>query len=120
MIVAVTSLGNDLESPIDSRFGRAKTIIIYNTDDNSFETCENNVNLNAAQGAGIQTAQLIVESKAEVLLTGNLGPKAFKVLAAGNVTPYTVDASSVQEAIELFKQNKLEIATAPNVEGHWI
>jgi len=74
---------------MDARFGRAKFIMIYDTSDLSFKVHDNNVNLNAAQGAGIQTAQNIVELGATVLITGNCGPKAFKVLEAGGVKIYT-------------------------------
>ncbi len=119
MIIALTAKGNDLDSGLDVRFGRASTIVLFNKDDGSIDTLENTVNLNAAQGAGIQTAQRISETKATVVITGNVGPKAFKVLEAAGIKTYTSNASTIKEAIEQFDRGELNIATGPNVEGHW-
>lgn len=119
MILAITSTGKDLTSGIDQRFGRAKYIILYNTDDSSFECHDNNLNLNAPQGAGIQTAQNIVDKGANVVITGNLGPKAFMVLNTANVKAFGSKDATVNDAIQSYKNNKLTELTNPNVQGHW-
>ncbi|VFN03450.1 MAG: Dinitrogenase iron-molybdenum cofactor [Candidatus Kentron sp. G] len=74
---------------------------------------------NAPQGAGIQTAQHVVDRGARVLITGNLGPKAFKVLHAAGVAVFTSNASSAQKAIDEYKNNQLSQLPGPNVQGHW-
>lgn len=119
MIIAITSMGKDLKSGVDQRFGRAKYIILYNTEDSTFECHDNNLNFNAPQGAGIQTAQNIVDKGANIIITGNLGPKAFMVLSAANVNAFGSKDSTVEEAINSYKNNKLTELTNPNVEGHW-
>lgn len=119
MIIGITSMGTDLSFGLDQRFGRAKYIIIYNTEDSTFECHDNKLNLNAAQGAGIQTAQNIVEKGAEVILTGSLGPKAFRVLSTANVKAYVSKDATVEQAVQSYKDNKLTELTDPNVEGHW-
>jgi len=119
MILAITSTGKDLKSGMDQRFGRAKYIIIYNSDDSSFECHDNNLNLNAAQGAGIQTAQNVVDKGANVVITGNLGPKAFRVLNTASIKAFGSKDSTVEEAIKSYNNNKLIELTNPNVEGHW-
>ena len=119
MIAAIPTTGEEINSQLDLRFGRAKYILLYNTEDKTVRTIQNQVNLNAAQGAGIQTAQTIVDANADVLITGNLGPKAFRVLDAGGIKSYLSSASSAEVAINDYEQDKLELATAPNVEGHW-
>lgn len=119
MIIAITATGTDMSSSIDPRFGRAHVIISYDTDSKTFKVNTNEVNLNAAQGAGIQTAQFVAELNTDILITGNLGPKAFKVLDAAGIKAYTSKASNIQEAIDLLAENKLDKLSNPNVEGHW-
>lgn len=120
MIVAITSTGKDLKSGVDQRFGRAKYIILYDTDDSTFGCHDNNLNLNASQGAGIQTAQNVVDKGANIVITGNLGPKAFMVLSTANIKAFGSKDLTVEEAIQSYRDNKLTELTNPNVEGHWI
>lgn len=120
MKIAITAQGQDLASQMDPRFGRAKWLIIVDTETGVFETHNNDVNLNAAQGAGIQTGQNIANLGAEAVITGNLGPNAFKTLKAAGIKTFLSKASTVQEALELFKEGKLERISEPSVEGHWV
>lgn len=119
MKIAVSAKGNSLESEIDPRFGRAGSFILVDPETMSFEVVENRQNLHLSQGAGIQAAQTIVEQGANVLLTGNCGPKAFRVLKATGVKVAVGISGSVKEAIDQFKQGRIDYAEAPNVEGHW-
>ena len=119
MIIAVSSEGNNLESKVDARFGRASSFVIINTDSDSVSNIANTQNLNAQQGAGIQAAKHILNAEADVLLTGHVGPKAFKVLSQGDVKVYTGVQGTVKEAIEALNNNKLQLAKEADVEGHW-
>ena len=47
----------DLTSKVDPRFGRAKYFIIYDTETKEMEVVGNEQNFQAAQGAGVQSAQ---------------------------------------------------------------
>ena len=120
MKIAISSSGLNMESPVDPRFGRAKQFILFDPDRGSFEVIDNKINQNAAQGAGIQSAQQIVNSGADILITGNCGPKAFKVLSAAAVKVYTCQDKSVMEAVALFRAGKLVESSSPSVEGHWL
>lgn len=119
MKVALTASGEKLESPLDSRFGRASKFILYDLDHNTFEVVENLQNLNAAQGAGIQAAETVARLGAEALVTGHCGPKAFRVLLAAGIKIYHTDASTVAEALEQYRAGKLSEAKSADVEGHW-
>jgi predicted Fe-Mo cluster-binding NifX family protein len=119
MKIAFSTSGSDLNAPLDSRFGRAPKFLVYDLDNASFEVIDNQQNLNAAQGAGIQSAETVVRSGAKALLSGHCGPKAFRVLAAAGVKVYTSDAATVAEALEHFKAGKLKEAGNADVEGHW-
>jgi len=83
--IAVTAQGRELSSEIDTRFGRAKWLIIVDTETGDFQVHDNVVNLNAVQGAGIQTGQNIANLGVEAVITGNVGPNAFKTLDAAGV-----------------------------------
>ncbi len=119
MKVVVTSQGSDLNSQVDPRFGRAKNFIVVDTDTEEFSVHDNTQNLNAAQGAGIQAARTVVDLGVQVVLTGNVGPKAFTTLQAGNVKVYPGAAGTVKDAVEKFKAGQLQGADKANVEGHW-
>ena len=120
MKIAISSAGKDLSSTLDKRFGRAVGFVIYDTESGEFTYVDNNQNLNAAQGAGIQAGQNVVETGAKVLITGHCGPKAFRVLKQAGIEIYNAEAETVAQAIELYKSGKLENALQADVEGHWI
>ena len=120
MKIAVTAQGRELSSEIDTRFGRAKWLIIVDTETGDFQVHDNVVNLNAVQGAGIQTGQNIANLGVEAVITGNVGPNAFKTLNAAGVKIFLAEKQTVQDAIDSFQAGKLEEVGQANVEGHWI
>src|SRR3989339_52942 len=118
MKTAFTTSGKDLQAPLDSRFGRAPKFLIYDLDSSAFELIDNQQNLNAAQGAGIQSAETVAKSGAQAVVTGHCGPKAFRALNAAGITIYTSDAPSVAGALDLYRQGQLKKAETADVEGH--
>jgi predicted Fe-Mo cluster-binding NifX family protein len=120
MIIAVSSQGKELTSRVDPRFGRAPYFIIYDTDNDSFKAIENTQNLQAAQGAGIQSAQNVAREKVQLVISGNLGPKAFNTLTEAGIKTALWAEGTVAEAVDLAKSNKLKINDRANVEGHWM
>lgn len=120
MKIAITTSGDSLESSLDVRFGRAQKFLIYDTDNGTFDVIDNRQNLNAAQGAGIQAAETIVRAGAGGLITGHCGPKAFRVLSTAGIKIYNTNASTVREALELYKSGSLTEAKSSDVEGHWV
>jgi len=120
MKVAVTAQDKELSSKIDLRFGRAKWLIVVDTETGDYEAHDNIVNLNAAQGAGIQTGQNIANLGVEAVITGNVGPNAFKTLNAAEVKIFLAQKQTVQDAIGSLKAGKLKEVDQANVEGHWI
>jgi predicted Fe-Mo cluster-binding NifX family protein len=119
MKIAFSTSGNDLSAPLDSRFGRAPKFLLYDLDSAGFEVIDNQQNLNAAQGAGIQSAETVARSGAKALVSGHCGPKAFRVLASAGIKIYNSDAFTVAEALEQFKAGKLKEASGADVQGHW-
>lgn len=122
MKIAVTAHGQDSKAKVDSRFGRADYFILYDQESDTWECAPNTQNLEAAHGAGIQAGQALLKTGAGVLLTGHVGPKAFKVLSAGRVQVYSFGdrTGTVSEAVEDFQAGKLTgitVANALDVKG---
>ena len=120
MKIAVTSTGNELISDMDPRLGRAEYFIVVKAETLEYEVVKNKQNLNLPQGAGIQAAKTIVDQKAEVLISGNCGPKAFDVLNAAGIKVITGVKGRVIDAITQYKSGQLQVAGRANVEGHWV
>jgi len=109
MKIAVPAEEKNLTSLIDDRFGRAKGYIVYDTEKKTLDWIDNSKNSNASQGAGLKAAQSIIESGAEVLLSYDVGPKAFELLEKSGIMSYRIDAKvKVSEAIKLFQDEKLK------------
>jgi predicted Fe-Mo cluster-binding NifX family protein len=119
MKIVVASDGTSLESVVDPRFGRAKHFLLIDTETGELSVHDNVQNLNAPQGAGIQSGQTVAQLGAEAVLTGHVGPKAFTTLHAANVAVYTNVSGTVKQAIEQFKSGQLKPSTQADVEGHW-
>ena len=119
MKLAFTTVGENLDSPLDPSFGRARNFLVYNLQTQAIEIISNKQNLDAAQGAGIQSAQTIVMAGAKALITGHCGPKAFRVLDAAGVKVFNTDALTVSDALARYRAGQLSEAAAANVEGHW-
>lgn len=119
MKIAVTSQGKDLDAQVDQRFGRAAYILVVDSENEEFQVLDNNENVNAMKGAGIQAASNVVNSGAEVLLTGFCGPNAFKALQAGKVAVSNDASGTVKDAVKSYLDGKLPTADGANVEGHW-
>lgn len=117
--IAISSEGPTLEDTLDPRFGRAAGFIIYDTANGDHTYIENGLAQTMAQGAGIQTAENVINKGVEVVLTGYVGPKAFRVLeAAGVRIGQELENITIQAAIDLFKSDKVKWANAPNSKGH--
>ncbi|HOD75027.1 MAG TPA: DUF134 domain-containing protein [Syntrophorhabdaceae bacterium] len=119
MKVAITSIDGTLDGMVDERFGRAKKIVVVDDGTNSQEAVDNVTNMNAAQGAGIQTAQNVIQAGAKAVISGHLGPNAFRVLSTAGVEVYTASGMTVRDALEAYKAGKLPKLTGADVEGHW-
>lgn len=122
MKIAVTSYGEDRKSKADFSFGRCKYFIVIDTETEAVAVHRNDQNLQAAQGAGIQAARNMANLDVTAVLTGNVGPNAFRTLKAAGIEIHLFPrgTETVEEALSLWKQGETTEATAATVEGHWI
>lgn len=119
MKICVTSQGPDLSAQVDQRFGRAKYFIIYDDETGSHEAVDNQQNVRAAGGAGVQSATSVAEKDCKWVISGHMGPKAMSVLREAGIRVATGAADSVSDAIRDFKDGKLKEADSPDVSSHW-
>jgi predicted Fe-Mo cluster-binding NifX family protein len=101
--VAVPSTGPDPDSLMDPRFGRAPYFIIFDLDTMKYETVQNTF-MNAPSAAGIQTAQLLIDKKVDVVLSGNVGPNAYQALVSAGIQVIPISARTAREAVEIYKK----------------
>jgi len=120
MKVAVTCRSDRLDAPMDPRFGRAAKFVIYDTETKETTVVDNEQNMQAMQGAGIQAAQNLVATGARVLITGNVGPKAFAVLSQAQVEILLGEFATAREALDAYGRGELKPVAQPNRSGHWM
>lgn len=119
MRIAVSSNGASLEAQASPIFGRCPYFLFVDTETLAFEALENPA-LASGGGAGIQAAQFIVNKGAQAVVSGNVGPNAFRVFQSANIPLYLFDGGTVREAVEAFRAGRLPImgeATAPEHAG---
>ncbi|MGI6566636.1 MAG: NifB/NifX family molybdenum-iron cluster-binding protein [Limnochordia bacterium] len=120
MKLAITSQGKDLDAALDPRFGRCQYFIIIDTDTDEYIAAAND-SLSAAGGAGIQSAQFLVNQGVDAVVTGRVGPNATRTLQAGGIKVYAATGGTVRDALGKYKAGELEAAdetaAASNLES---
>jgi len=116
--VAISSSGPDLDGSIDPRFGRCAYLVFADTQTMAFEAVPN-PNVTAGGGAGINTAQMVIDKGAEAVITGNMGPNAFGVLNQAGIPVYTGATGSPRQAMESYASGAFSATQSPTVGGHY-
>ena len=120
MRIVVTAQQDDLHGLVDPRFGRAQYFMLYDLETDKYTAHNNEQNLNATQGAGVQAAQNIARLGADAVLTGHVGPRAFSTLQAAGIKVYIDVSGNVDEAIANYRSGTLREVNKPDVAGHWM
>jgi predicted Fe-Mo cluster-binding NifX family protein len=115
MRLIVSANGSGLDASFSPLFGRCSQFVAV---DSVTLECEDvpNEAMNAAGGAGIQAAQLVVSSGADAVITGQIGPNAQRVLEATGVPVLLfVGGGTVRDAVVAHNANTLIRASAATV-----
>lgn len=117
MTICITTSSDDPDPQVDARFGRSPYFTFVDT-----ETKETRVEPNAftggAHGVGAQSAQYVADCGAHAVITGQVGPNAFRVLEAAGIPAYTISAATVSQAVQALSEGRLERAGGPTGPGH--
>ena len=118
MKIAVSASGKELDASIDPRFGRCVFFLIVDPDDMSFEAFDNE-NIALSGGAGIQSVQFVTSKGADVIITGSVGPNAFRTLSAAGVDLITGQEGTVRDAVEKYKTGELKSTSDTGVSNQY-
>ncbi|MCF7874034.1 MAG: NifB/NifX family molybdenum-iron cluster-binding protein [Candidatus Omnitrophica bacterium] len=116
MKLCITSEGDSLDSKVDPRFGRCQYFVIADTETDQLDVVKN-PNTGGMGGVGVQSGQLISEKGAKVVLTGNVGPNAFRTLEAAGIEIISGVSGTVKEVVEAYKQGKFKPGDGPSVNS---
>lgn len=114
MKVAITLNSKSLDQEMDSRFGRCPYYYIWDADLKTGEFLENPY-CESGSGAGVQAGQLVANQNVDVLITGNVGPKASEVLKSAKVEIISNVKGIVSEVLEAYRNNTLKSEASPAV-----
>ena len=117
MKICITSEGKNLDSQVDARFGRCQYFILVDSDTMELEVITNEA---GSGGAGIQAGQLMADKGVGAVLTGNVGPNAFRTLDAAGIKAVTGVSGTIKEAVEKYKKGGFpEALDGPSVDSHF-
>jgi predicted Fe-Mo cluster-binding NifX family protein len=118
MKIVITATSPNLDSAIDSRFGRAAYFIVVDADTLKWQAYPN-PGAGASGGAGTQAAQFIAHQDVQAAVSGDFGPNAYNALYAAGIAMHLLGAcQTVREAVEQFKADQLAQVGAPTSVGH--
>jgi len=111
MKILFTSTGPTWDSVIDSRFGRAEYLVLYDEESGSISSTDNSSVKNEAHGAGTATAQKMYDLKPDVLITGNgPGENASTALKHLKIKIYiNAHALTLREAYKRYSDGQLAV-----------
>lgn len=98
-----------LDSVISGHFGKTPYFTLLKTENNEIK----NVNIVKSRGkhsGGSKTpAEIIIDSNADVLICGNLGPKAVLMLRNNGINIFSGASGTVKDAYDMWKSGKLAL-----------
>ena len=118
MKVLFTAKNGNLDSEIDPPVGRCSYFLIVDLDTMNFKSISNESAM-ASGGAGIQAAQTVARIGVKVVVTGNMGPNAFRTLSTAEIDVFTGANGTIKDAIEKYKKGELKNIETPNVDSHF-
>ncbi len=110
--ICITSTGDNLNAPVDPRFGRCAYFIIVDTQSMDFEALSNQA-VSASSGAGITAAQTVTSKNVSAVITGSVGPNAFQALNAAGTAVYGGASGTVKDTIERFREGNMSTIQQP-------
>jgi predicted Fe-Mo cluster-binding NifX family protein len=109
MKIMITTAEPNIESSVDSRFGRASYLLVVNPDTLEWQA-HPNPGINSPGGAGITAAQFVAKQKMDAVISGGYGPHAVEILNTANVPMYLFGtATTVRDVVARFTAGRLEI-----------
>ena len=115
--IGVTSRGESPLSEVCEQFGRSYWLMIYSPAERRWYSIDNSLNRIRSSGAGIATAETMIDAGVGVVLTGETGPKAFRTLKAAEISVVHNVGGIVEEALRDWLGGRLTQASLANEVG---
>ena len=115
--VGVTSREESPLSEVCEQFGRSYWLMIYSPAECRWYAIDNGPNRSLSNGAGVATAETIIDAGVTVVLTGETGPKAFRTLKAAGISIVHNVRGGVEEALSDWLSGRLTPACLANDSG---
>lgn len=108
MVLMISSKGQNVDSPIESRFGRCPWLIKYDTESKQ-STAFSNPGGHQSGGAGVAAAQFVIDQAADAIVSGDFGPNAARAFQASDIKMYLFNGEviNVQDVVDNFLEGKL-------------
>jgi len=105
MKIAVSAEGNSLDSNVDMHFGRCAFFLIVDIKDDKVTDVKviKNEGSCMSHGAGLSAGEIIGNEGAEKAITGNLGPKAARILEKLGIQAYQAEGKAEEAVNNLIK-----------------
>lgn len=108
MKVAMPVNEKSIKSNVGESFGRAEYFLIYDLESKETEFVENTA-MQSPGGAGIKAAQVVVDTKAGILITPRCGQNAADLIIGAGLKIYKSTDNTVEENIQAFEKGKLNL-----------
>ena len=102
MKIAVSCSQPDLEGNVDPMFGRCRYFLIVGIEDGKIGPFEAVGNAAASQtgGAGLAAARAVAEKDVKVVITGDMGPRAFDVMSQFGIDVFSAGGPVKQALLD--------------------
>jgi predicted Fe-Mo cluster-binding NifX family protein len=116
MKVMVASQGTTPDSLLETRFGRGKYFLTFDTESGLWEpmTMINEAS-EAIEGAGTQAAKAVISAGAKAVIASHCGPRAYEALEEAGVKIYPISGKTAAEAVEALNAGELQPFTGPDL-----
>lgn len=110
-LVAISSMGRDLNARLDPVLGRTALFLLVRSADDSFTVLDNSAAQNSPQGAGLHTAESLIKQGVGVVISGDCGPKALKVLSSAGIHVFRAPAGTIRQTLKAWRDGTLASLT---------
>jgi len=116
MKLAVSANGPGLDAQFNERFGRCSWFVFSDNETGEVASFPNPAS-NSSGGAGTQASQFIVGQGVHAVISGRIGPKAYRALKSAGIDMYCASGNLVSEVLGKYAAGLLEPISEPDGYG---